>query len=62
MLLKNTFELFDRDGGGEIETQEVLFTVRISVHGMSCASFAPPVDKSLAAGRRCLPASSMQHD
>jgi hypothetical protein len=44
MLLKNTFELFDRDGGGEIETQEVLFTVRISVHGMSCASFAPPVD------------------
>jgi hypothetical protein len=45
MLLKNTFELFDRDGGGEIETQEVLFTIRISERRMSCApTFASSVD------------------
>jgi len=25
MLLKSTFDLFDRDGGGEIDTPEVLF-------------------------------------
>ena len=111
MLLKNTFELFDRDGGGEIETQEVLFTMRISERRMSCApTFASSVDllmsifclhvpsasphvrsvferaaislshlrhlcvfdllpyvvgipfaASFAAGRRCLPAASMQH-
>lgn len=45
MLLKNTFELFDRDGGGEIETQEVLFTVRISERRMFYApTFASSMD------------------
>ena len=37
MLLKSTFDLFDRDGGGEIETAEVFFVIIV----YACVVAAP---------------------
>ena len=33
MMLKSTFDLFDRDGGGEVDTDEVTLTF-VCVHDM----------------------------
>lgn len=42
MLLKSTFDLFDRDGGGVIETPEVLFVEKVYVCVCVCSWHAKP--------------------